>query len=278
MQGSAIVSGVSVLPHALTAAIAQWKPTVFPAVPVLLRALVEAGGTPEQLQTLRTVISAGAPLAPEIARAFRTKFGLKLHSFYGSSETGGITYDRTGSATLAGRSVGTPLEGVRLRFGSGRRFWVESAAVSGGGCFRPPDHGELNERGELVLLGRAGRMVKIGGRRLDLAEVERALRAVPGISDAFVAVHAGRADALAAAVATNRTAPEIREALRDRLVAWKIPKKILPLPAFPVSARGKTDTRQLGEWLAADAKALPRRRAEFGGGAGSPLHVLQEID
>lgn len=278
LQGSAIVSGVSVLPHALAAGIAQWKPIVFPAVPVLLRALVEAGGAPEQLKTLRTVISAGAPLSPEIARAFRAKFGLKLHSFYGSSETGGITYDRTGGATLMGRSVGTPLEGVRLRFGPGRRFWVESAAVSGGGRFRPPDHGELNERGELVLLGRSGRMVKIGGRRLDLAEVERALREVPGVSDAFVVLHAGRADALAAAVATNRTAPEIREALRDRLVGWKIPKKIVTLAAFPVTARGKTDTRQLGEWLAADAKILPRGRAEFGGGATSPLHILQKID
>jgi acyl-CoA synthetase (AMP-forming)/AMP-acid ligase II len=75
--------------------------------------------------------------------------------------------------------------------------------------------------------------------------VERALRQVPGVRDAFVAAHSARADALAAAIATDEPAEVLRGALRDRLAAWKVPKKIVTLPAFPLTARGKTDTSRL---------------------------------
>jgi acyl-coenzyme A synthetase/AMP-(fatty) acid ligase len=244
-QGTALVSGAPVLPQALAAAIAAWRPTVFPAVPALLRALAASDIAPGQLRSLRTVISAGAPLAPEIARAFHGKFGRRIHNFYGSSETGGITYDRTGRAALAGAGVGRPLKGVRLQFGAGGRFWVQSPAVGGRGRFRPADRGELNARGELVLCGRAGRMVKIGGRRLDPAEVERVLRQLPGVHDALVEPHRERADTLAAAVATRRPAAEIRAGLQDRLASWKIPRKLLALAEFPLTARGKVDGPRL---------------------------------
>jgi long-chain acyl-CoA synthetase len=248
-QGTAIVCGAAPLPHAIAAVIEQEQPTVFPAVPALLRALAESTVEPAALASLRTVISAGAALAQEVARAFHGKFGLKVHSFYGSSETGGIAYDPTGECALEGRSVGVPLPGVRLRFGAGKRFWVKSAAVMGSGSFRPADRGELNDRGELVLLGRAGRMIKIAGRRLDPAEVERALRQLPGVKEAFVDVHGDRADALAAAVVSDQTPARLRELLRAQVASWKVPKKILALPHFPLTARGKTDTRRLRDLL-----------------------------
>ena len=245
LQGTAVVSGVPVLPQVLAAGIAHWRPTVFPAVPALLRVLAAADVAAGQLCSLRTVISAGAPLAPETAQAFHEKFGRKIHHFYGSSETGGLSYDRTGEAALTGRSVGRPLQGVQLELGAGGRFWVKSAAVTGAGKFRPADRGELNARGELVLLGRAGRMVKIGGRRLDPAEVERALRQLPGVHDAFVELNRERADTLAAAVATRLTAAEVRAGLQDRIAGWKLPKKLLLVPEFPLTARGKPDARRL---------------------------------
>jgi long-chain acyl-CoA synthetase len=245
LQGTRILSGVAPLPHAIGAAIEQGRPTVFPAVPALLRALGESSVAPEALASLRTVISAGAPLASEVARRFTARFGTKIHSFYGSSETGGITYDSSGECANEGRSVGRPLLGVRLHFGKGRRFSVESAAVTGRGSFRPADRGELNERGELVLLGRAGRMLKIAGRRLDPAEVERVLRGLPGVTDAFVDAHPQRSDALAAAVASHEAASVLREQLRPRLASWKVPKQLVVLPEFPRTARGKADVRML---------------------------------
>lgn len=254
-QGTPIVGGAAVLPQAIAEAMARERPTVFPAVPALLRALAAADIAPEQLASLRTVISAGAPLAPEVAEAFRAKFGRKVHSFYGSSETGGISYDRTGDAALTARSVGTPLPGVELAFARGGRLIVAGAAVftlgnrrrgrRGEGAHLTADLAAPAAGGELALLGRAGRWVKIAGRRLNLAEVERALKAVAGVRDACVTPHPGRADALAAAVASDLAPDAVRSALAGVLAPWKVPKKLVCLPAFPLTARGKTDTARL---------------------------------
>ncbi len=255
LQGTPIVHGVAPIPHAIAAAVARSRATVFPAVPALLQALAESSVAPHELASLRTVISAGAPLAPDVARAFHAKFGRKVHNFYGSSETGGIAYDPTGDSAALRRGVGQPLPGVTLTFHRGKRFTVASDAVFTLGNRRPGTHrmadlGELDAAGELVLLGRSGRTVKIAGRRLDLAEVERALRQLPGVRDAFVSPHADRADALAAVVATDRPPAELRVALRDQLASWKIPKRLVALPAFPLTVRGKTDTRRLSALLA----------------------------
>ena len=37
--------------------------------------------------------------------------------------------------------------------------------------------------------------------------------------------------------------------LRDRLAAWKIPGRILPIPEFPATLRGKTDFPALRQLL-----------------------------
>jgi acyl-CoA synthetase (AMP-forming)/AMP-acid ligase II len=250
VQGTPIVTAASPLPNALAADCALWKPTVFPAVPMLLRALAQAGAAPAALASLRLVISAGAPLTPEIASAFAHHFGRRIHSFYGSSETGGISFDRTGEASLSGRSVGTPLDGVRLEFRRGGRFQVGSAAVRGAGHHMSPDRAKINELGELVLLGRTGRTAKIAGRRIDLGEVEKLLRATPGVRDAYAMLHPARADAIAAAVAGDVDAAKIRESLRARTALWKIPERLLVLPELPRNARGKIDRARLEELIA----------------------------
>jgi non-ribosomal peptide synthetase component E (peptide arylation enzyme) len=50
---------------------------------------------------------------------------------------------------------------------------------------------------------------------------------------------------LGAVVATERSAAELRAALLADTAAWKIPKKLMVVAAFPLTARGKTDTRAL---------------------------------
>jgi len=246
-QGTPLVCVASPLPHALAADIARWRPTVFPAVPTLLRALVRSDIAPEQLASLRLLVSAGAALAPELAAEFAAKFGRRIHNFYGASETGGICYDRIGEATLTGANVGAPLVGVRLRFRAGHRFAVESAAVGGTGHFSPADRGALTAAGELTLLGRTGRTVKIAGRRLDLAEVENALLTLPGVRAACVLPHPQRPDALVAAVASERPGAELRTELAARLAPWKIPARILALSELPVTERGKTDRKAVAK-------------------------------
>jgi acyl-CoA synthetase (AMP-forming)/AMP-acid ligase II len=256
LQGTAMVVAESPLPQAVAAACARGRATVFPAVPAVLRALARAEVERETLGTLRRVISAGAALPEDVAVEFAEKYGRAVHGFYGTSETGGICYDRTGAATRAGRGVGAPLKGVKLVFRRGGRFVVKSAAVGGRGEFSPPDCGELDARSGLVLRGRAGRGVKIGGRRLEPGEVEAVLRTLPGVGNAWVTVHPQRADALAAAVEGTITAGEVRRGLEGKLAPWKRPARVRVMAEFPLTVRGKTDTRRLRALLAEEGNGV----------------------
>ena len=78
--------------HALQDA-ADSGATVFPGVPFMfeqIQASTDIDGLPP---SLRLLITAGARIDLGTVRWFRERFNRKLHSFYGSSETGGIAYD-----------------------------------------------------------------------------------------------------------------------------------------------------------------------------------------
>jgi acyl-coenzyme A synthetase/AMP-(fatty) acid ligase len=252
-KGVAMVCAEAPLPHAIEEDFKRWSPTVFPCVPAVWRALAAADVDPGSLRSLRLAVSAGAPLPPEVARGFAARFGLHLHNFYGSSETGGISFDRSGGATLAG-GVGRALRGVRIARLRGERIRVCSAAVftranprvrASSGCWIPPDRVTIDTRGELRLSGRRGSMVKIAGRRVSLSEVELCLRRIEGVREAWVQVGPGPNAVLGAALAADRPAAELRAALVPTTAAWKIPKRWIVLPALPLTARGKVDTRAL---------------------------------
>jgi acyl-CoA synthetase (AMP-forming)/AMP-acid ligase II len=248
-QGTACVCGGLPLPQVIAADITRWQPTVFPAVPALLRALALSDVAPASLASLRTVISAGSPLSAETATRFSEKFKIPPRNFYGSSETGGIAYDRDGAATLAGRSVGTAMDGVAITPARGGRFHVTSAAVHGRGRFSPADLGACDGRGELVLRGRTGRLVKIAGRRLDLGDFERELQAIDGVDEAFAAPHPQTPGELAVVLATTLSPAALRLRLRGRLAAWKIPRRIVPVARFPLTPRGKPDSQKLQQLI-----------------------------
>ena len=256
-HGVPLVCGAAALPHAIARDFMQWRPTVFPGVPAVWRALASAGVEPASLGSLRLAISAGAALAPEAAREFAGRFGRRLHNFYGSSETGGIAYDPSGDDTVAG-GVGPALHGVEVTRLRGKRIRVCSAAVftqanrrrrGRFGCWRPPDLVSLDGRGGLRLAGRLGRTVKIAGRRVNLGEIEARLRSLAGFRDAWAGIGPGAHPALGAALATDRPASELRAELLTDTASWKIPKKWIVLPALPLSGRGKVDTQVLSARL-----------------------------
>jgi acyl-coenzyme A synthetase/AMP-(fatty) acid ligase len=250
LQGTAMVCAGDYVPRQLVEWIERYRVTVFPAVPALLRVLAALPPGREKIESrvraLRTVISAGAVLTPAVAQAFFARYGIKIHNFYGSSETGGICYDRTGSASLTGRSVGKPFAGVSVTVKAGR-VTVESPAVAArGGRWRLPDLGEWNGRGELVLLGRAGQGANIGGKKVHPLEVERVLRALPGVTDAAVWLWQSQGrDLLAAGVETAQSRAELEQALAARLPAWKLPKAWFIARELPRTSRGKLDLAAL---------------------------------
>ena len=246
MQGTAVVCAREYLPRQLLDWIAHHRVTVFPAVPALFRVLAALPKSAMNIESMRTVISAGAVLTPAVAQAFHARFGRKIHNFYGSSETGGICYDRTGTASLTGRSVGQALEGVTVTV-KGERLTVTSPAVATrSGSWRLNDFGEWNPHGELVLLGRGGQGANIGGKKVHPLEVERILRAMPGVTDAAVWLiqDQGR-DVLVAGVETTKSRAQIEKALAAQLPAWKLPKTYVITRDFPRSPRGKLDLMAL---------------------------------
>ncbi len=249
-HGVPLLCGSSPLPHAIAADFSKWRPTVFPGVPAMWRGLAASDVV---LPGLRLGVSAGAPLSPEVARDFSARFRQRLHSFYGSSETGGIAYDRSGAAAFTGE-VGRAMRGVTLTGLPGARLRVKSAAVfthgnrhRAGKCgtWAMSDRVALSPRGDVTLLGRRGTIVKIAGRRVSLAEVSEALRRMPGVREVWVGVSPGTDPVLGAVLATDRTIADLRTALHADTAAWKIPKRIMAVAALPVTARGKVDARAL---------------------------------
>ena len=234
--------------------------TFFPTVPAYLDALARMGEPPPRPDSLRLVITAGAPLAAATSVRFREAFGLPVHVFYGSSECGGICYDREGGAAERG-TVGAPVEGVRVLVEpDDGRVTVESAAVSSGylpdpderlagGRFRAGDLAVWQD-GELALRGRLDDLVNIKGKKVNPREVETVLAALPGVDEAAVlgVPLAGPGELLRAVVACrpgSLTAGEVIAWCRSRLSAHKVPRSIILIEALPRNARGKLDRAAL---------------------------------
>lgn len=98
--------------------------------------------------------------------------------------------------------------------------------------------------GQLVHLGRLDHQVKVFGQRVELEEIERALRVFAGVVDAVVALveRPGRGKELAC-VYTGEPVPtrQLRERLRDHLPLAVIPKQYVHVERLPLNDRGKVD-------------------------------------
>jgi len=240
-------------------------PTVLPAVPALLRALVQ--NARELPASLRLVLSAGAALPPAVARDFAAKFGRVVHAFYGSTESGGICYDALGGAAEAG-AVGAPVAGVEVAIDDESRVVVRSAAVGealdgsgnpGGGAFRAPDLGTFREE-RLVLLGRVGDVIDVGGHKVHPREIEDVVGQLAGVVEVLVVPWRdvdGRAAtaALVAAIGVDEAA--VRRHCSARLPAAKVPRCIRIVAALPRSSRGKVLAADVQRLLAAGGEAQP---------------------
>ena len=242
--------------------------TFFPTAPVYLQGLMRLSSPPPLPETLRTVISAGAPLPPACAAAFRERHGIPVHVFYGASECGGIAYDREGRAAERG-TVGTPVEGARITVEENGLVTVRSAAVAAGyvpAADRRLEDGRYTSEdaarwvdGELELLGRLGDWINVDGRKVNPREVETVLCRLPGVEDAVVfgEPNPGRGgEFVRAVIAVGAGAPpylEVQAWCRNQLAAHKVPRAIVRLREIPRTGRGKVD-RAAVRTLAATAE------------------------
>ncbi|WAC93031.1 class I adenylate-forming enzyme family protein [Mycobacterium sp. Aquia_213] len=119
------------------------------------------------------------------------------------------------------------------------------------------DLGHLDEDGFLFYHGRSDDMFKVSGATVYPSEVERALRTVDGIDNAFVTHVPGAAgERVGAAVVCGTralTAEQLRDSARTVLSAFKVPTVWLLLDSddgVPRGGTGKVDIHRLREMLA----------------------------
>ncbi|MFJ5294655.1 AMP-binding protein [Streptomyces sp. NPDC088348] len=117
----------------------------------------------------------------------------------------------------------------------------------------PPDEPAGSRDLPLVHIGRSDQQIQVHGYRVELGEVEAALRVQPGVSGAAAVPLATRAGTEIAAAYTGATDSEndLRVALHDRLPAYMVPAVLARLEALPLNANGKVDRAALGAALGA---------------------------
>jgi len=97
-------------------------------------------------------------------------------------------------------------------------------------------------------------VVKVGGRRVDLGEVEERLKAVPGVREAWAwsrAVGHGRGREIVALIAGSADVELVRRTLQDVLPAVAVPRRVRRVERLPWTATGKRD-RAAAEKLLGD--------------------------
>ncbi|MFN4116958.1 MAG: AMP-binding protein, partial [Inhella sp.] len=245
--------------------------TVFMGVPTLYtRLLAQPGLTREHCAAMRLFISGSAPLQAETFDEFTQRTGHLILERYGMSETGMLT-----SNPLVGErkraSVGPALPGVQLRIAEPDASGVGGVEVKGpnvfagywnrpdlqaseftpDGYFRTGDLGRLDADGYLFLVGRAKDLIISGGFNVYPAEVEGHLNELPGVAESAVIglPHADFGEAVTAVVLAQPGAlldeAALIVAMRQRLAAFKCPKRIVFAAELPRNAMGKVQKNLL---------------------------------
>jgi long-chain acyl-CoA synthetase len=258
-QGTALVISNDYLPQTIIDACNRYQCTVLPGIPMMFDHLASMPRSAGTFETVRTYLSAGAPLPPSTSRKFRERFGSSIHSFYGCSECGGITWDRQGAASERG-TVGAPMDGVDISMRHSRLI-VKSNAVALGYLqenFEPfarrefvtEDLAELRD-GEIALTGRASDLINTAGKKVNPREIEQVILQIDGVRQVKVyGEPAGaRGEVVAAAVVADPevTREVVRAFCKERLSLHKVPRIVKLIERIPVDERGKIRRSALAE-------------------------------
>ncbi|MFB7500824.1 amino acid adenylation domain-containing protein [Streptomyces sp. NPDC056161] len=265
--------------------------TVMDLTPPYWRAfLAELARTPADLPVRLTIVGGSAVHAEDCRTALRLMPGSRLVNAYGLTETTitSCTMEIT-PAVLPAQGpapVGRPLPqtvvhvldedlnpvpprqhgeiylgGPGLAQGylgdearGGRRLrTLPGAAADTGPVYRTGDLGGWTADGNLEVVGRADRQIKIRGFRVEPAEIEAALSAHDLIEDAAVTAFSHKGEAQIAAYFTAGHTPhrldpgELRAFATRHLPAYMVPARFVQLDEMPVTAHGKIDLAALPE-------------------------------
>jgi hypothetical protein len=128
------------------------------------------------------------------------------------------------------------------------RFVADPFGPPGQRLYRTGDLARYAPDGALEYAGRRDQQVKLRGIRVELGEVEAALRAAPGVQAAAAGVTGGaeRQQLVAYVVGPAGATPEaLRAHLRAHLPESLVPHLVVPLAALPLTPTGKVDRAAL---------------------------------
>ena len=255
------------VPERVAEIVAREPITVLPGVATMFQRLLDvpgfAGG-----RKLRLAVSGAAPCPWEVAEAWRARTGTRIVRGYGSTELfRPISYLAAEPAERP-ESIGRAVPGVELKLtdeagttvaGDSGELWIRTPAVMDGyldnpaetaavlvdGWFRTGDIARIDGEGYVTIVGRVRERIKRGGYSIFPAEVETVLLAHPAVAEAAVVAMPDPTlgEEVAAFVALRPGAAADAETLiawcRDRLAAFKYPRRVTLIDALPRSATGK---------------------------------------
>lgn len=228
------------------------------------------------MSSLRHVIHAAAPCPADVKRAMIEWWGPVIYEFYGSTESGAVTFANSEDALNKPGTVGKIAPGAELRFigddGSilpqGEIGEIYSrisdnpdftyhnkpekrAEIERDGFITSGDVGYIDEDGYVFICDRKRDMVISGGVNIYPAEIEAALHAVPGVHDCavFGIPDDEFGEALMAVVepqaGVTLDIADIRAQLKNSLADYKVPKHVEILNNLPREDSGKIFKRRL---------------------------------
>jgi long-chain acyl-CoA synthetase len=258
------------------------KCTIFMGVPTMYIGLLEAAKSSEHRPQLKSALSGGAALPVPVLETFTEVFGTQVLEGYGLTETSPVaTFNQVGFEPKPG-TVGKQIWGVEVEVAKAEvdesiellptgelgEIVVRGHNVFKGylnkpdatkaaivdGWFRTGDLGTKDADGYVSIVDRKKDMVIRGGYNIYPREVEEALLRHPAVGQVavFGLPDPQYGEEVSAAVVLDPaggevTAEELSAWSKEKLAAYKYPRRIFFTDAFPLGPSGKVLKRELQE-------------------------------
>jgi len=251
LGGAAFESGRPFFPADVAQTLASVpRPRALVTTPFHLKTLLLSGIA---LPPVDLILSATAPLSPQLALQAEQAMGAVLLEIYGSTESGQVATRRTTES-----EVWETFGDIRVHAEPGEEGGPERFIFSGDFIPEPTpmaDVLELLDERRFRLFGRANDLIHVAGRRSSLAHLNYHLNSIPGVEDGAFWLPDEVADGVvrpvAFVVAPSLSAGDIVAALRQRLEAVFVPRRVGQGKAFPREGTGKLTVRALREFALA---------------------------
>lgn len=260
INGFALTSARSFYPADICQSLTQVpEPRILITTPIHLRSLLGAKMT---LPKIELIVSATAPLSPQLAAEAEQAFDVPLQEIYGSTETGQIASRRPTQSpewvlfpTLTmqpARSSNDDADQDGRESNQDQRMWISGGHVTP--TMPMNDVLEITATGRFLLHGRISDLINIAGKRSSLACLNHHLNAIPGVQDGVFYMSSeknnGEVTRLqAVVVAPDLSKAEIISALREKIDPAFMPRPLHQVAQLPRNATGKLPQTALDDLM-----------------------------